>query len=159
MRRLIYTSFTQQRMLPDALFELLTRARAANQRAQISGVLFYHDGCFVQCLEGPSEAVSSLMNAIRRDRRHQSVTVLYDERSARRRLFRQWTMGFFHMDAIEGVAPPGLLSNQSSVETLLSGSAGEDPAAQLIGHFWRNNLAPVEVKRACRASRPALPAG
>ncbi|MCC5863366.1 MAG: BLUF domain-containing protein [Gammaproteobacteria bacterium] len=150
MRRLIYTSFARERMLPESLFELLRKARTANSRSQISGVLFYHDGCFLQCLEGPTTSVNSLLHSIQRDGRHQSVTLLYDDPQARGRLFRQWAMGFFHMNAIEEISPPGLLSNSDTVEELFSGAASTDPAAQLIAHFWRSNLA--------RADRRNLPA-
>ena len=79
------------------LLDLLARSRANNSRLEVTGILLYRQGTFLQVLEGPRAAVDELYATIARDERHHEVsTVLVEDRRARR--FPDWTMGFADVD-------------------------------------------------------------
>ena len=65
-----YASAATVEFSDDDLRELLAKSRSNNMAAGITGMLLYHEGSFLQVLEGPSEAVEHLYARIRRDKRH-----------------------------------------------------------------------------------------
>lgn len=139
MRRIVYASFSHKPLGLDALFELLVHSRRANTARGVTGALFYQDRFFLQCLEGPTLEVSDLIERIARDRRHAAFTVLSDQPMVATRLFSSWAMGFFHMEAVEAIAPPGLLTEVANFEQSLSGPHAGDPAAVLLRQYWAAN--------------------
>jgi hypothetical protein len=76
---------------PLELDDILQTARAHNGRVGITGALVSRWDLFLQLLEGPDEAVASIYERIRRDRRHVDVTLLGTAR-ATGRLFADWQM-------------------------------------------------------------------
>lgn len=93
LHRLIYCS--HQRIEPqDFDFELggIIRASIANNRAvSVTGLLLAHEGCFVQALEGPAQAVMTIFGRIETDHRHEHAKVLAAG-PAMQRLFGDWNM-------------------------------------------------------------------
>ena len=75
--QLIYSSQATSPMSVSDLEGILVHARRDNARRGITGALVYVDGVFVQVLEGEKDAVLGLMDSIRRDPRHTSVTEFY----------------------------------------------------------------------------------
>jgi hypothetical protein len=97
MFQLIYVSQACLQMDEASLRELLSHSRGKNARQDITGMLLYQNGNFMQVLEGSREAVLSLMASIRADLRHTSVVVIQEvDRPARE--FANWTMAFHHID-------------------------------------------------------------
>lgn len=139
MRRIVYASFATQPFSVRELFDLLEKARTANMLRDISGVLFYQDRFFLQCIEGPTTEVSSLLDRIIRDPRHQAFTVLSDQPMVADRLFSGWAMGFFHMAAVEAIAPEGLIANGNTFEAAIGDSSSNDPAALILRQYWKAN--------------------
>lgn len=81
---------------PD-LLDLLEHSRENNARSEVTGILLYRHGTFLQVLEGPRDRVDALYATIARDSRHREVsTVLVEDRAGRR--FPDWTMGFADVD-------------------------------------------------------------
>ena len=74
--QLIYSSDATTPMQKDDLEELLVHARRRNGIRAITGALVYAEGMFLQILEGDRASVHDLMAEIRRDVRHETVTVL-----------------------------------------------------------------------------------
>lgn len=75
---------------------LLARARAFNGQHNITGLLLYSNGLFVQAFEGPEAPMRALYARIQADPRHtQVVTVNEGPEPARR--FPDWQMGFGHV--------------------------------------------------------------
>ncbi|MAD44122.1 MAG: blue light sensor protein [Oceanospirillaceae bacterium] len=79
---------------------ILAQSRRNNPREQISGVLFFGDGYFFQCLEGEESKVIATFNRILKDDRHQDARVLMQEEISER-LFTDWSMKY--VPAAEGV--------------------------------------------------------
>lgn len=98
--QLIYASRAVGSLSNSALQELVTRARAFNSVHHITGALFYDGGHFAQVLEGAQAEVDHLFGRIRRDPRHQDVTVV--TRSMRpRRDYPHWGMAGHLLAAVE----------------------------------------------------------
>jgi Sensors of blue-light using FAD len=123
-------------LLPEAdLEELLRNARAQNLRAQITGVLLYHDGSFFQYLEGPETELDAAYERIVASRQHHGVIRLF-HRPTDTRHFDDWQMGFAH-------APKSLMLQlaQASWVHALSQDIGTDPKSsgiKVLLEFWRN---------------------
>ena len=77
LHRVIYLSSAVGVLRADELDRIYLRAKAANAGAGITGLLLFVEGSFLQVLEGPAAGVASLMQKIRRDRRHTALTTLY----------------------------------------------------------------------------------
>ena len=104
IHQLVYISAAEHDFTEKELQELLTKARQNNQGLGITGMLLFHQGSFIQALEGEKETVEKLYEKIGRDTRHTETRVIFrGEREERD--FDSWSMGFYR-------------SNQSSAENL-----------------------------------------
>ena len=104
LHQLVYISAAEKEFSEQELSEILEIARNNNQSLDITGMLLFHEGSFIQALEGEKISVETLYEKIGKDDRHSETRVLYrgevDERQ-----FESWSMGFYR-------------SNQSSNENL-----------------------------------------
>lgn len=91
MKRLVYVSTAVADFDGAALSDLVRQSADANARRDITGVLLFVSGDFMQLLEGPEGPVEDLMGRIEADPRHTRVTRLIDE-SVNHRLFPDWSM-------------------------------------------------------------------
>ena len=71
--------------------DILTKSRAKNPAAGITGNLIYHADLFLQLLEGPHSAVNGLYEKILTDNRHADIVKLRDA-NFNRRLYASWAM-------------------------------------------------------------------
>lgn len=76
LHRLVYMSNAVGVLRADELDRIYLRAKSANTRAGITGLLLFYEGAFLQALEGPAAGVASLAEKIRRDRRHSGIITL-----------------------------------------------------------------------------------
>lgn len=93
--RLIYASKLQDAPAADGsvLAKIHEASQKNNLKANITGILFFGDDYFVQCLEGGREVVSKLFAKIGNDKRHSDIILLsYDEIAERS--FADWSMKF-----------------------------------------------------------------
>lgn len=65
----------------------------SNKSKNITGALIFTGTHFCQFLEGPDDAVASLMDTIRVDHRHSDIWVVYQEAATDRR-FASWSMAY-----------------------------------------------------------------
>ena len=93
MFQLIYASAAVKPFSPEDLAVLLAKARKKNSSMDISGMLLYHAGSFLQVLEGPEDAVTALFKVIEKDPRHATVRVLFRD-GVETGEFEEWSMGF-----------------------------------------------------------------
>ncbi len=91
MNYVIYASTSVSLLTDDELLERLETYRNANIEHGITGLLMYHDGNWIQYIEG--EAVGQLYENIRADVTHKGIITL-DEGSVTDRLFPDWAMGY-----------------------------------------------------------------
>ncbi len=76
LHRVVYLSTAVGVLRADELDRIYLRAKAANAGAGITGLLLFYEGAFLQALEGPAAGLASLMQRIRRDRRHSGLILL-----------------------------------------------------------------------------------
>lgn len=97
MITLIYGSSANRKMTEQELIDILRTSRENNEKKNITGMLLYDDGNFLQVLEGEEEDVTSLYKTIQQDPRHHSVFT-YVKQPITERLFGDWEMGFIDME-------------------------------------------------------------
>ena len=89
----VYTSTAIQPMPKSKLYKILVDSRVSNNLADVTGLLVYVDGTFLQVLEGEQEMVSALLEKISKDSRHTDVKVVY-KTDVNRRTFNGWQMAY-----------------------------------------------------------------
>lgn len=75
------------------LASIVASAVRNNQKNDVTGMLLYADGNFLQVIEGEAEQVQATFQRISRDPRHRNVTVLLEEPLTQRQ-FAHWSMGY-----------------------------------------------------------------
>lgn len=76
---------------------ILIKSRANNTRNNISGILLFRNGIFIQLLEGPIEIVDKTYEKIQKDPRHIQVTELARIYGGAR-IFSSWDMAYKEVD-------------------------------------------------------------
>lgn len=91
--QLVYRSTATGYLTSEELLFMLERSRANNERYQITGLLLYHEGQFLQLLEGDEAAVRERYDVIAPDQRHKWVSLIMTGPNGSRD-FPDWSMGF-----------------------------------------------------------------
>ena len=79
-------------MSPLDLEALLTAARNFNRDNGVTGVLLHSGNNFMQCFEGPNDAVQKVFARIISSSKHKDVVVMMDD-PIEKRAFGDWLMG------------------------------------------------------------------
>jgi len=130
MYRLIYASCAAERLTNDDLSDILETSRRFNQKADITGVLLFHNGRFMQVLEGEQIKVKALMKRIGLDSRHVRVDVIFEEQ-ATHSMFADWNMAYVP----GGPELDKRLEGVGGFETLSKFGDDVAPAAGIISSF------------------------
>jgi hypothetical protein len=88
---IVYVSSATRRLSEQDLQQLLECSRARNLREDITGLLLFCDGSFMQYIEGPREPLAQVYASICRDTRHHSLIELVNEPVGARE-FAGWSM-------------------------------------------------------------------
>jgi Sensors of blue-light using FAD len=73
MHQIVYTSTASEDFSTADLKKLLLGARRRNKALGVSGMLVFHDGTFLQALEGEQRAINEIFASIVSDRRHRDI--------------------------------------------------------------------------------------
>ncbi len=98
MINLIYGSTAVKPMSAEDLMAILEKSHINNRRRNITGMLLYKGGNFLQVLEGEEKVVNEAYTIISRDPRHQSIELIAT-RQIQARNFDKWEMGFVNLDS------------------------------------------------------------
>ena len=93
MISLTFFSTAVQDLTVGQLTQLLATCRSWNRKFDLTGMMLYAGGHFVQTIEGPDEDVLAMYERIRHDPRHRDVFESLREPIAVR-AFPDWSMGF-----------------------------------------------------------------
>lgn len=74
----------------DSLFQFILDFNSKNQ---ISGILLFNQGIFLQVLEGDSSVLKRLFKNIRNDTRHRNILTVLEQR-IEERIFAEYKAGF-----------------------------------------------------------------
>ncbi len=125
--QVLYRSWAAQPWSGAQLQELLGKSRDYNAGYGITGLLLYSEGCFVQVLEGPEDAVRALYAKIQQDPRHTQVLTVR-EGPGPHRYFADWSMDFGYvakqeveqvLDALYTEPTQALISKDPHLQALL----------------------------------------
>jgi len=92
--QLLYISAGTKDFSEPELEAILATARENNGSLNVTGMLLYHEGSFIQALEGEQSVVEGLYQKIGKDKRHVETKVLY-RGDVPDRDFKNWPMGFY----------------------------------------------------------------
>lgn len=117
-------------MNEDDLIFLLGQCRSRNEKQDVTGMLLYVDGNYIQALEGDEKDVDEIYSDIVKDYRN-TGNILMIKSEISERAFSGWSMGFKHLSdtnkgKIEGYTDflnkkmtPGEIANSSSLAVKL----------------------------------------
>ncbi|MGA3007268.1 MAG: BLUF domain-containing protein [Opitutaceae bacterium] len=133
--QLVYISSAAIPLGKDDLMELLTKTQASNKKANITGLLLYRDGNFMQVLEGDEQNVLPLFETrIMRDPRHTDVTTLFKGEIPERE-FPEYSMAFRDLQDCDLSSRPGYSDLLNAPFTKQSFVNDKSKARRLISIF------------------------
>jgi hypothetical protein len=91
--QVVYLSTAHRPLGFEELQQIVEVSRRNNLASGLTGMLLYHDGTFVQALEGPADQVRKTLDRIEGDATHHSILVLIQDNVTKRE-FGAWSMGF-----------------------------------------------------------------
>ena len=142
LQSLVYVSTASHHLSEAEISHLLDRARARNAHEQVTGVLLYSHGNFMQYLEGPRAGMARVYEHIVADRLHHGIIELVREPIAARE-FSDWTMAFRSISAFG-------LSSPDKFDDLFIAKIGPAAAAPSVTHslllkFWNKGAIPAKA--------------
>jgi hypothetical protein len=135
--QIIYASLATRELPSAEVRELLDIARKNNASVHVGGMLVYHEGCFLQVLEGPRVAVEGIFMRVKTDPRHTNVKLLL-RCGIQDNQFADWAMAYVDTDGRnEGIE--GYIDYLDKLEKEID---GEGQALKVLRQFkqgsWRD---------------------
>ncbi|MES2061018.1 MAG: BLUF domain-containing protein [Bacteroidota bacterium] len=93
MKNIVYVSTAVKLLDDDQLLNILASSRKNNNELNVTGVLLYSEGTFIQALEGDNNDIDFIFSKIEKDLRHKNMITLINEQISQRS-FSDWSMGF-----------------------------------------------------------------
>ena len=134
--QLLYLSNAKPELKQAELDRILEVSRKNNPSRDITGLLVFANGVFIQVLEGPSSEVTNLFETICDDTRHQEVAML-GEYIGQERIFSKWSMGFLQstFDELTRITDSPNMIGRDDVLSLLSND--ETEAVRFLKKFTK----------------------
>ena len=134
--QLLYLSNAKPELKQEELDSILRVSRENNPSRDITGLLVFANGVFIQVLEGPSSEVHKLFEKICDDTRHQEVAILGEYRG-QERIFTKWSMGFLQstLDELTRITGSASMIGREDILTLLANDEAE--AVRFLKKFTR----------------------
>jgi len=86
------------RTMPEDFTNILNTSRKNNPVVNITGILFYDQGKFIQIIEGEKSQLDALMGRLNHDTRHSNIQILIDSPIESREL-ENWNMEAFDISS------------------------------------------------------------
>lgn len=118
--QLIYVSSAKEELSDAELDKILESSARHNAGNEVTGMLLYSCGNFMQVLEGPAEAVDATYERLCADPRHHHIFLLSRDGVSERQ-FANWRMGFHRITRLDAEAHPAfapLFANGFDTEQL-----------------------------------------
>jgi hypothetical protein len=138
LHALVYVSTASHRLSPAEVNHLLERARARNAQQQVTGVLLYSHGNFMQYLEGPAAGIANVYQFIKADRQHHGIIELLREPITARE-FSDWSMAFRSVSAF-GMSSPETF-DALFIPKIDPAVAEPTGTHRLLWKFWNKGVA------------------
>jgi hypothetical protein len=98
LKRVKYVSEFAAHLTSTDIEKLVSQAAENNIKNQITGILVASGHLFFQVIEGPADAIDTLFENIKKDKRHNNVLLLNSEHAAQR-IFPDWALKRFDMNS------------------------------------------------------------
>ncbi|TSJ36561.1 BLUF domain-containing protein [Mucilaginibacter corticis] len=136
MNYLVYLSTAVKLFSGEELEQILAISRINNVKNNLTGLLLYHDGSFIQLLEGEPSDLADTYSRIQTDNRHKNLIVI-DEGELEERIFANWNMGFHQANGEEAAQLQAYTDPQSIKDWP---SDLEHPVFTMLKTFVNTNL-------------------
>ena len=134
---LVYTSTASRLLAKSDLENILSSARKRNLQAQVTGLLLFTDGKFMQYLEGPKAGVLSIFETIKSSSLHQDIIEI-SQQPLERREYGEWSMAFL-ADVDAHVLPRGM-EDGPLMDRLEAAATSTSTLAQTqLADFWKKH--------------------
>jgi hypothetical protein len=136
--QLIYVSTATRDLDDDEIRRVLDSSVTHNKEHEVTGMLLYSFGSFMQVLEGSQSAVEETMSRIYKDARHHGIIVM-SKAQVHAREFGHWSMGFRGIHAEDVASWPGYAPffEHGFNAALIGAQSGV--ALDMLKAFARNN--------------------
>ncbi|RYG08749.1 MAG: BLUF domain-containing protein [Chitinophagaceae bacterium] len=101
---MVYISSAKLGLSEREIINIVDNAKINNQKIEVTGILLFNSGNFMQLVEGDAPTVEALYERIRYDNRHTDVKLLLKEPITHRN-FSDWTMGFRDIERLKKINP------------------------------------------------------
>jgi hypothetical protein len=128
---LIYRSSAVERLPQSEMIELLKISRRKNEARELTGMLLYRDGTYLQFLEGKRRDIGELLDRLRKDPRHNAIRIIR-EGTLPERLFPEWSMAFKNLAGLRSSHVPGY---SERLQGHYVNDGGRDPEQLLVEMF------------------------
>lgn len=129
MIELVYYSISNNEINTNVINNILNTSRNYNKKNNITGCLLYHDKIFLQILEGEKDEVLKLYEKIKKDTRHQNVTLVIKENIVER-LYSDWNMAYQELNDSH-------LKVKQFIKNIRFFSDNNEKQSEAIDIFWR----------------------
>ena len=131
---LLYVSQVASSAEESALLALREKAQLSGANPEITGLLLYRRGFFMQYLEGPNETIIKLFRRLRATNSHSNVRVM-GQGSFSKRLFADWSIWWVANQS----SSPSSEALIDLLETVLSSKTiSSDEIAAVLRRFGRD---------------------
>lgn len=125
LHELLYFSVLAPNQTPTVVGQIVAQARRRNTERDITGLLVFDGIHFCQHIEGPRDAVLTLLESLQQDARHTDLRVVYESARTERR-YRRFDLGFAQSDGAEDMAGIGSLDGDAALQHFLALQPGFD---------------------------------
>jgi hypothetical protein len=125
LSQLLYVSKAVKPLTLIEVQALVDACQHSNGSVNVTGLLLYSCGEFIQLLEGNGQVLETLLAKISRDPRHHQVQQLVFQ-PAGKRVFPEWKMGLFNLDGLYS------LDRTLLVDVIQYFKKGEVPGSAMI---------------------------
>lgn len=100
----VYVSSATLGLSEREITTIVKASQLNNEQLDITGILLYNSGNFMQLLEGDEHKVETLYEKIKQDKRHTNTTLLLKEPITNKN-FDNWQMGYRNLNNLRSIDP------------------------------------------------------
>ncbi|MFT7571546.1 MAG: hypothetical protein ACI9JL_002588 [Paracoccaceae bacterium] len=138
IRQVVYVSSGSREYTAAELEDVIATGRRNNAANDLTGILLYYHGNFMQPLEGAADAVEETFQRISADERHTGILKLQDT-EVEARSFPDYAMGFRAIASTETTALPELFENLGAEWRVKPGAGIDGKLIMLFRTFFKIN--------------------
>lgn len=98
--QILYVSKATEQLDSKTINDIVSAANVYNSRNNISGILMFRAGIFLQLLEGEKSQIEALFAKIEKDPRHSNIVRIFSIEE-NERLFPIWAMAFHEVSDLD----------------------------------------------------------